>query len=248
MSLWQNFKDYILDKTGMQTLLNRTQILEDNRDNQEILAAITFNHAIAESEWLKHKAFFPGRWAVEYTFLLSLYRILSHHEFKNLLEFGLGQTSRMVHQYATFYNVPATTVEHDEEWIRFTQKDIKKAYPINTKVLPLEMIDYKGYSTRTYQGVKDAFTGQKFDFILVDGPFGSEHYSRSQIIHLAENNLAETFCIIIDDTNRIGEQETIEEIKNTLSSKGFKFSLNTYSGKSDHTVICSENLKFLTSL
>jgi len=246
MSLWQNFKDYILDKTGIQTLLNRSEASEKNEI--ETLAAITFTNAIQDCEWLKCKSFFPGRWAVEYTFLLNLYRILNHHEFKNLLEFGLGQTSRMVHQYAAFYNVSATTVEHDKDWINFTLKDTKRAYPINTKILPLEMIDYKGFSTRTYQGVKESFANQKFDFILVDGPFGSEHYSRSQIIHLAENNLAETFCIIIDDCNRIGEQETIEEIRNSLSSKGIKFALNTYIGKSSHAIICSENLNFLTSL
>ena len=110
------------------------------------------------------------------------------------------------------------------------------------------MVDYNGYKTRTYQGVKTAFENQKFDFILVDGPFGSEHYSRSQIIQLAENNLAETFCIIIDDCNRIGEQETVAEVENALKSNGIKYAINKYYGLSDYVVICSENLKFLTSL
>lgn len=154
----------------------------------------------------------------------------------------------MVHQYAAFYNVPAITVEHDDEWIEFTRKDTHNAYPINAKVLPLEMVDYNGYKTRTYQGVKTAFENQKFDFILVDGPFGSEHYSRSQIIQLAENNLAESFCIIIDDCNRIGEQETVAEVENALKSNGIKYAINRYYGLSDYVVICSENLKFLTSL
>ena len=110
------------------------------------------------------------------------------------------------------------------------------------------MVDYNGHKTRTYQGVKTAFEKQKFDFILVDGPFGSEHYSRSQIIQLAENNLAETFCIIIDDCNRIGEQETVTEVENALKSNGIKYAINKYYGLSDYVVICSEDLKFLASL
>lgn len=246
MGLWQKFKDYLLDKSGQKALLEAQD--RQCRMAQESLAAITFSNAIQNSEWLKYKSFYPGRWAVEYTFLLTLFRIFEHHNFTNLLEFGLGQTSRMVHQYAAFYNVPAITVEHDDEWINFTRKDTHNAYPINVKILPLEMVDYSGYKTRTYQGVKTAFENQKFDFILADGPFGSEHYSRSQIIQLAENNLAETFCIIIDDCNRIGEQETVAEVEKILKNNGVKYAINKYYGLSDYVVICSEDLKFLASL
>lgn len=246
MGLRDKIREFYLDKSGIRAILESQNL--QNRMAQESLAAITFSNTIQNSEWLKYKSFYPGRWAVEYTFLLTLFRIFEHHKFTNLLEFGLGQTSRMVHQYAAFYNVPAITVEHDDEWIEFTRKDTHNAYLINVKVLPLEMVDYNGYKTRTYQGVKTAFENQKFDFILVDGPFGSEHYSRSQIIQLAENNLAETFCIIIDDCNRIGEQETVAEVENALKSNGIKYAINKYYGLSDYVVICSENLKFLTSL
>lgn len=246
MGLRDKIREFYLDKSGIRAILESQNL--QNRMAQESLAAITFSNAIQNSEWLKYKSFYPGRWAVEYTFLLTLFRIFEHHKFTNLLEFGLGQTSRMVHQYAAFHNVPAITVEHDDEWIDFTRKDTHNAYPINVKVLPLEMVDYNGYKTRTYQGVKTAFENQKFDFILVDGPFGSEHYSRSQIIQLAENNLAETFCIIIDDCNRIGEQETVAEVESVLKKINVKYAINKYQGLSDYVVICSDNLKFLTSM
>ena len=246
MGLRNHIRDFFLDKCGIRALLEGQD--KQSRMAQESLAAMTFSNAIQGSEWLKYKKFYPGGWAVEYTFLLTLFRIFEHHKFTNLLEFGLGQTSRMVHQYAAFHKVPAITVEHDTEWIEFTRKDTHNAYPINVKVLPLEMVDYNGYKTRTYQGVKAAFEDQKFDFILVDGPFGSEHYSRSQIIQLAKSNLAETFCIIIDDCNRVGEQQTVAEVENALKNNGVKYASNKYYGLSDYVVICSEDLKFLTSL
>ncbi|MBR5693048.1 MAG: hypothetical protein IKX42_05055 [Fibrobacter sp.] len=250
MSLREKIREFYLDKSGIRTSLESLGhgLDKQNRMAQENLAATTFSNAIQQAEWLKYKSFYPGRWAVEYTFLLTLFRIFEHHKFTNLLEFGLGQTSRMVHQYAAFYNVPAITVEHDAEWIDFTRKDTHNAYPINVKVLPLEMVDYNGHKTRSYQDIKTAFENQKFDFILVDGPFGSEHYSRSQIIQLAESNIAETFCIIIDDCNRIGEQETVAEVENVLKSRGIKYAINKYYGLSDYVVICSEDLKFLASL
>lgn len=246
MGLREKIRDFFLDKSAQKALLE--EIKHQNLMAAESLAATTFVNAIQNAEWLKHKSFYPGRWAVEYTFLLTLFRIFEHHKFSNILEFGLGQTSRMVHQYANHYKVPAVTVEHDADWVTFTQKDIHNAYPINVKLLPLEIIDYKGFTTRTYQGIKTTFEKQKFDFILVDGPFGSEHYSRSQIIHLAENNLAESFCIIIDDCNRIGEQETVAEVKSVLKKKDVKYVINRYQGLSDYVVICSDDLRFLASL
>ena len=246
MDLREKLRDGYLDKSGQKTILD--ELSRQNRIAMESLAAVTFVNAIQNVEWLKYKNFYPGRWAVEYTFLLTLFRIFEHHQFSNLLEFGLGQTSRMVHQYANYYKIPAVTVEHDADWIAFTHKDTHNAFPINVKMLPLEMIDYNGFTTRTYQGIKTAFENQKFDFVLVDGPFGSEHYSRSQIIHLAENNLAETFCIIIDDCNRVGEQETVAEVEEILKKHDVKYAINKYQGLSDYVVICSENLKFLASL
>ena len=246
MGLRKKIRNVYLDKSGQKAILAGLE--RQNRLAMESLAATTFVNAIQNAEWLKYKSFFPGRWAVEYTFLLALFRIFDYHKFSNILEFGLGQTSRMLHQYADYYKVPAVTVEHDSDWIEFTRQDTRNAYPINVKMLPLEMVDYNGFTTRTYQGIKTAFENQKFDFILVDGPFGSEHYSRSQIIHLAENNLAETFCIIIDDCNRIGEQETVAEVEAALKKCGIKYAINQYQGLSDFVVICSENLKFLTSL
>lgn len=246
MGLREKIRDGYLDKSGQKATLDALNF--QNQIAMESLAAITFTNAIQNSEWLKYKKFYPGRWAVEYTFLLTLFRIFEHHHFSNLLEFGLGQTSRMVHQYANYYKIPAVTVEHDEDWVNFTRKDTHNAYPINVKILPLEEIEYNGFITRTYQGIKTAFENQKFDFILVDGPFGSEHYSRSQIIHLAEKNLAETFCIIIDDCNRIGEQETVAEIKSVLKKSDKKYAINKYQGLSDYVVICSDDLKFLASL
>lgn len=246
MGLREKIRNFFLDKSAQKALLE--EINHQKLMTAEALAATTFVNAIQNAEWLKYKSFYPGHWAVEYSFLLTLFRIFEHHKFSNLLEIGLGQTSRMVHQYADYYKVPATTIEHDTDWVAFTQKDIHNAYPINVKILPLEMIDYKGFSTRTYQGIKTSFENQKFDFILVDGPFGSEHYSRSQIIHLAKNNLAETFCIIIDDCNRIGEQETISEVESVLKMNSVKYAINKYQGLSDYVVICSHDLRFLASL
>lgn len=246
MRLREKIRNTFLEKSGQKAVLEKLNF--QNKIAIESLAATTFINAIQTAKWLKYKSFYPGKWAVEYTFLLVLFRILEHHNFSNILEFGLGQTSRMIHQYADYYKTSAVTIEHDEDWVDFTRRDTHNAYPINVKMFPLEMIDYKGFNVRTYQGIDVFFKNQKFDLILVDGPFGSEHYSRSQIIHLAKHNLTKTFCIIIDDCNRIGEQETVAEIELILKKNSIEYAINKYQGLHDFVVICSKDLRFFASL
>ena len=75
----------------------------------------------------------------------------------------------------------------------------------------------------TYEDCSGVFSNQQFELILVDGPFGSDHFSRSQIIDLAKKNLAPHFCIIIDDYERPGEQETMNEVQNVLKEDNIHF-------------------------
>ncbi|MEE3497230.1 MAG: hypothetical protein VZR06_18930, partial [Butyrivibrio sp.] len=42
----------------------------------EILYAQRFNNTITDSDWLKYRNFSPGGWAVDYSFLFVLFKIL----------------------------------------------------------------------------------------------------------------------------------------------------------------------------
>jgi len=94
-----------LDKQQKNLLSHLDQeILELKKENirftREILWANIFHDSIFESEWLIHKNFAPGRWAVGYQFLFVLYSVLSKAEPKSILELGLGQSTHMITQYA----------------------------------------------------------------------------------------------------------------------------------------------------
>lgn len=216
----------------------------------EILKSQIFNSTITDSEWLKYKSFSPGGWAVDYGFLYTLYRVLNDMKPQNILEFGLGQSSKMIHQYANFYkNTSAITCEHDSEWIDFFQRGKIGDYSITIKHLNLEEVTYKGERTLSYKDMPDAFGNEKFDLIVIDAPFGSPRYSRSQIIELVKNNISEVFCIILDDYDRYGEQETFEELKRIISEKyNLSILYMEYKGSKRHMLICHDSLKFLTTL
>lgn len=223
-------------------------LVELKSTQHEILKGLIFNNTISESEWLKYKNFSPGEWAADYGLLYTLYRVLNGMRPKNILEFGLGQSSKMLHQYGKFYNVNVLTCEHDENWIDFFMKEKIGQYDLNIKKMELETIAYKGYETLTYKNCVQELGGAKFDLIIVDGPFGRPHYSRPQIIEVIKNNLSESFCIIIDDTHRSGESETAIEVQTVMEGMGKKYISHTYSSSKKHTLICSEDLYFLTSL
>ena len=237
-------EDKILEKED-KILEKEDKILELQK---EILYAQRFNNTITDSDWLKYSSFSPGGWAVDYSFLFVLFKILNSMRPSNVIEFGLGQSSKMIHQYASYYQKAAITIEHDKDWVDFFQKDKRGDYDINIKLMDLEMINYKGTETRTYAEIEEYCNGNKYDLIVVDGPFGSEHYSRSQIINLAKDNLAKSFCVIIDDTHRIGEKETISELFNVLDNQKIDYCHKTYKSIKSFTVVCSKNLRFLTSL
>lgn len=228
--------------------------LSDKLDRIDIATQALINaqrlKAVAENcQWLKYKSFITGRWAMDNAALYTLCRILNNMKPKNILEFGLGQSSFMIHQYANFYeDVSALTIEHDKEWITFFMNGIQKDIHISTKQYDKEFVKYKEFETLTYKNMNE-LQGEVYDFFVVDGPFGSEHYSRSQIIDFVQENLPERFCILIDDSERNGEKETIEEVCKIFTNQKIEYYVVNYPGeKKEHTVICSNNLKFLTSL
>ncbi|MBO4602201.1 MAG: hypothetical protein J5651_03490 [Salinivirgaceae bacterium] len=215
---------------------------------KEILNAHRFSDTIKDSEWLKIQSFSAGGAALDYGALYTMYRILDSIHPKNILEFGLGQSSRMIYQYANHYNdVQAITYEHDEEWICFFKELVKDKYPVNIYNTELQETIYNGHKTLSYKDNCKELLGKKYDFIFVDGPFGSEHYSRSQILHLIPSCLTESFCIMIDDVGRPGEQETITEIERILKDNNIEFYQRTYWSSKEHTLFCSKNLRFLTT-
>lgn len=230
----------------------RSQAADSARHASEAVWAQIFNNTISESLWLKDKTFSPGRWAVGYPYLYVMYRVLNETRPKRILELGLGQSTRMIAQYAAaFQDVEHIVVEHDPEWVEFFCNDFP--LPKNTKVIMLEreMVPYKDAdAVRVFKGFKETFLGQKFDFISVDAPLGADmkQYSRIDVLNLIPDGLDGNFAIMIDDCDRIGETHTVAEIENKLQEADVAYKRGRYSGRKDCVVICSERQGFLSSL
>ncbi len=221
------------------------------RNSAETNWAAIYNSTIEGTEWLKSRSFSPGRWAVGYQYLYVLYRILNEIHPKNILDLGLGQSSWMIAQYAASMNtVSHIVVEHDPNWISFFVKDHQLSE--NTKIIQLDWnyTNYKETIVREYGGFSDTFTGQKFDLISIDGPLGGDMpiYARIDVLKMLPDILSDDFIILIDDSHRSGERNTILDMKIILKEHDIPFAEGIYSGAKDMTVICAEHLHFLTSM
>ena len=203
-----------------------------------------FRDTIQNSEWLLNKSFSPGRAALSYVSLYVLYRILNDIKPNNILECGLGQSSRMTIQYTDFYKKNLMIFEDNREWLDFfslqfpTVKNYTHIYELDfINVDPIE-------KSRVYKGFEQDLNGKKFDLIIVDGPNGSTKYSRYQMVKFLDYIDPNNFIILLDDFNRTGEQETFTMAQQILASRNIEFISGSYSSDKSIGVLCSKNYKF----
>lgn len=230
----------------------RKGTLQILRNTDELIWGEIFNNVIYNSQWLVNKSFSPGRWAVGYQYLYVVYRILNEIRPQKILELGLGQSTRLIGQYAAANEtVSHIVVEHDPEWIYFFQRDFK--LPINSKILQLER-KYRTYreddKVLSFVGFKEILQGKKFNFISIDAPLGGKAviYARVDILDILPDCLSESFVIIIDDFDRMGEKNMHKILTDILKKSNISFYEGIYKGKKDCIIICSPDFKFLCSL
>ncbi len=238
------------------------QISIGNNIQNDLYYSAIFNQVTMGSEWLKDKSFAPGHMAVDYCYLYTMYRALDFFRPTNILDIGLGQTTRMFAQYEKWMNgrentgnVQLVSVEHDLNWTDFVVRQYNFTHEIHLfKLLisvPYQLAkDIVEKRANIYDGL-GTWLIQKapFDFVSVDGPFMNHGYSRPQIIELAKDGmLKDNFVIMVDDMEREGEEKTVELLLAKLKANREKVYVKIYNGAKKHCLITTEKYKFLTSL
>jgi hypothetical protein len=156
-----------ITKLDAKINMSLAQIMENNRLMNEILKAEKFHDSIIDSKWLSQKSFSPGRGAADYAVLYTIYKTLDLMHPKDILEFGLGQSSRIIQQYANaFDDVNAVTVEHDKSWVHFFKASNAIEYNMNIKMLDLYDTVYKSEKVLIYKDL-DQIKNKKYDFVLL---------------------------------------------------------------------------------
>lgn len=214
---------------------------------KEIQYSRVFADSITKSEWLSDKSFSLINSAANYSFFYVLYRILNEVKPQNILELGLGQTTKMTTQYVSYFNESnLQVIEDNQEWIdKFSKclslSDNVKINQVNSINV---LIDYN--ECLKYENFDRLLNNNLFDLVIIDGPLGyGQMYPRTNIWDIV-NYLNNSFVIIIDDYDRKGEQNTCKKLFEILSKKGIDFDQITFKGLKHQLVIYSPDNKFVS--
>ena len=219
---------------------------------KELNYAHLLHDGIKENSWLKNHTFDLHNWAANYSFIYLLFRILDKIEPQNILEFGLGQTTKLTTQYIAHKNPEAylNVCEHSLDWIKIYQPELPKHDHIRVNHLDLEYFEYECKRNDKYAGLLELAGDQKFDLIIVDGPVGGgKNLPRSNVVDLiCHGNLSEDFVIIFDDAERVGEKNTIRKTQAALRKKSIAFQTFERFGIKRQAYIVSKSRAFAAFL
>ena len=243
--------------TVKDSALNTQEIVgnlnyQSQRNFQELNYADLLHDTICESPWLKNKTLSLFGWAANYSFIYLLYRVLDKVMPQNILEMGLGQTTKLTSQYVAYKNSKAhlNVCEHNQDWINIYQTELPQSENMVINHFDLSFFEYEGKQNDKYKDLTQKFESEKFDLIIVDGPVGGgNNLPRSNILDLVQNdNLANDFIIIFDDSERVGEKNTIASVRDLLKQKGIDFVEFDRNGIKNQHVITSSSRSFVQFL
>ena len=219
--------------------------------NMELEWAHVFHDSIRGKKWLESLPLNIGRWAGNYSYFYVLCRLLNDYQPAKIIEFGVGESSKVVSAFLE-NQLPESQhviVEEDEQWAaafsdRFTlgNRSQIKLLPIEQKQTP-DGVPYKGY-----EGIESLVASTKYDLYLVDGPKGSLQCSRYDIVTAMEAiETGDELIVLIDDHHRPGEQETAERVQQILRDKGLTIFCGQYIGNSSQIIIATSKYRFATT-
>ncbi len=234
------------------------KLIEENRQyhKQQLLLlkeldwANTYHDSIRGKKWLESLSLNIGRWAGNYTFFYVLNRVLTDCKPKNIIEFGLGESSKFISAYLDNYLTESRhlVIEQNIAWQENFTENFKLSKNTEVKICNVVSKQVHGQETHGYKGINQIIDN-KYDLYIVDGPIGSKRYSRYDIVEFAKAFASQdNFIIIIDDYNRKGEQETVSDLLSILKEKNIKAQATTYKGSKSLIVIATEKYKYLSSL
>ena len=229
-------------------MLKNAEIYLKKQDKlfDEFYYANLWKDATNSSEWLKDKSVTPTKGAANYSFLFLLYKVLEELEPQTILEFGLGQSSKITSQYINNFcnDGKLDIVEHNKEWIEYFKLNTNKNVKIHQRDIIKSVLN--GEPSDKYDDLSEIIQTKKYDLIIIDGPYGyNRKYPRTNILDIIPKNLSEHFAIILDDYERDGERNTANLIFEKLNKNNINYITSIQKGLKHQILITDSEQKFI---
>ncbi len=222
-------------------------IVDNKKIINELVYAQNFGRAISTCAWITDADIKAGDMAVNNQYLYTMFRAIDSKKFKSILDIGMGSTTKLISQYVSYaQNAKHYVIESDLDWIQF-MKDYWR-FSKETEIIQMnyKMVEYDDEQVRCYDGFKEKLKEKKFDFISIDAPYGGDmkKYSRRDLWEILPGCLSDSWIIMIDDVDRIGEQNTISLIKECLENYEIPYTYNTHKTTKAFGIFTSLDNKF----
>ncbi len=204
-------------------------------------------------EWLDETISITGdgAWAVGYDYLSVLCKILQIMEPQNILEMGLGQSSKVIIGYQKSSGCNYKVIEQDENWYNFFRKDnLSMSNDIEIFIRPVKQIfnEKYGVNINCYSDISDIVADDTYDLISIDGPWGSDGISRTDILPYIPQCLKKSWAVLLDDYERDGEKNLIYELETILKNCKIHYRKKIYGKYRQLCLLTSDDNQFLCSL
>jgi len=209
-----------------------------------------FLHVAGTCQWLRGTTFHFSEWSASASFLYVLYRLIIGFRPSNILEYGLGQSSRLLWKFVAHAQSSSrlSVVEHDSEWLEFFLRENPDFDPAVIWLSELYERIFESFRTTAYRYPFPPSNRGPYDLVVIDGPFGSDRFSRSQAIDVVtEGLLAKKFAVLIDDYDRSGEQETVSLMRAMLGKQGIQTKVTLFGGNRQQCLVAPESSRFIFS-
>lgn len=182
--------------------------------------------------------FYPLGGGANYSLLYLLGRICAENQLEKVLELGAGQSTLLLEHFSKTNNFQRITLESSEFWA----KEISDRVGATVNVAELIPFDHNGHRIQGYS-LDVLSKNDKFNLVLVDGPNGSQRFSRLGVIEVIKKHLSSEFIIVFDDAERDGEQETIALSKQIISEAGIEVFEKAILGTSSQVILCTKGFE-----
>lgn len=200
----------------------------------------------SHTDWLDCPPISSPGGTASYSLLYVLLSLLRSRDFTRILEFGVGQSSKLISAYVD--GTPGTTsmhIEHDKAWLDMAvpySPEIQLVYAplVKTKVFDKEV---QWYSAERPES--------QFDLLLVDGPPAwsrETRFNRHGILNWIPEILADDFVLVFDDAARVGERKATAAVKRILSETGREVLSADFVGGSSQTVFATPKFRYAVYL
>ena len=226
-----------------------TGITRSRSQLEELRYANLLHDSWTDSKWLKNKQFSPNKAAANYSLLYVLFRALDEAHPAAILEMGLGQTTHMTTQFAKHFQAKLDIIEDDKDWIDLYKEKMLLAPATRIHLVPVITFEYEGRPSEKYDDLSVIVKKNRYNLIVIDGPIGyRSSLSRSNILDLIPQNLADDFVIIFDDVERPAEAETLRLLEEKLRANNITYAKELYPALKTQAVLAGGNYQYVTLL